>query len=59
MNPEPFGRQPLPVTITISGEDPDVVYWMQKFTRQAEFKGDTVTRLGPSSFRIHPRAVND
>lgn len=61
---EPFGRQPMPVKITIEGADPrDVDYWYRQLTRSAEFKGDmTQTEPGEPmkhTFTIHPRAVND
>ena len=57
---EPFGRQPKPVTVAITGDDPrDVEYWVRELSRRAEFKGDQTQRIHPSSFIIHPRAVND
>ena len=57
---EPFGRQPKPVTVAITGDDPrDVAYWVRELSKRAEFKGDTAQRIHPSSFIIHPRAVND
>lgn len=56
----PFPRQPKPVTVTIEGDDPrDVAFWSDVFFRRAEYKGDMAQRLHPSSFIIHPRAVND
>lgn len=66
---EPFGRQPLPVTITITGHDIDVQYWFQRLRMVAESCGDNVERQVDSvlhkypnstkSFKIYPRAVND
>lgn len=56
---EPFGRQPKPVTVTITGDDPrDVEYWVSDLAHRAEFKGDQVQRIHPSSFIIHPRAMD-
>ncbi len=54
-----FGRQPLPVTIEISGALEDVLYWQREFERRAEFKGDVVIRRGDGCFNIYPSAVND
>lgn len=64
----PFGRQPMPVKVVITGETEDVMYWSRELARRAEFKGDMV-QLGvgrheagkPSTkeFTIFPRAVND
>lgn len=60
---EPFGRQPQPVKIRITGEQTDVDYWLRQFRHRAEFKGDLVQTLnnggGAAEFSIFPRAVND
>lgn len=64
----PFGRQPRPVTVTITGEhQSDVDYWFRSLSSRAEFAGDMAQELTshPNDpriercFRIHPRAVND
>jgi hypothetical protein len=67
MDDEPFGRQPKPVTVLISGEQIDVDYWYRDLRRRAEFKGDATGDIahvtgvdkGASCFIIYPRAVND
>ncbi len=59
MSDEPFGRQPMPVTVTITGDQRDVDYWFQALYGRAESHGDTAQRLSDSQFRIYPRAVND
>lgn len=56
---EPFERQTNPVTITISGDELDVDYWIRKLMRGAEFNGDLAQRLSQNVFKIYPRAVND
>lgn len=56
---EPFGRQPLPVTVTLEGELQDVLGWMPHLRHAAEYKGDLTQDTGPNSFKIYPRAVND
>jgi len=57
---DPFPRQPKSVTVSITGDDPrDVEYWVRELLAKAEFKGDSAQRIHPSSFIIHPRAVND
>lgn len=56
---EPFGRQPKPVLVTLSGDLEDVQYWKRELMRRAEFKGDLVQGLGAGMFKIYPRAVND
>lgn len=56
---EPFGRQPEVVTVVLHGDDIDVNYWMNILATRAEFKGDVVQRMGHSTFKIYPRAVND
>lgn len=60
----PFGRQPEPVTVRITGDDRDVTYWLRELMRRAEFKGDMVQTIDGTgnrcaAFRIFPRAVND
>lgn len=66
---EPFGRQPLPVVVIITGVDRiDVEYWCREFIRRAEGRGDMVyaitsTAIGHLGYRkqfsISPRAVNE
>lgn len=57
---EPFGRQPEPVKITLSGDPRDCEYWLYQLMRRAEFKGDLAVRHTPSFvFTIYPRANND
>lgn len=61
---EPFGRQPEPVKVHISGKREDVLYWFNQLMNRAEFKGDmtqpdTVRDANSMSFTIYPRAVND
>lgn len=57
---EPFGRQPLPVTVTINGDEQiDVEYWMRKLMRDAEWAGDRSQKIASNQFKIYPRAVND
>ena len=64
MSNEPFGRQPLAVTITISdGADIDVEFWYRHLKRAAEYAGDLTQDIDNDTerrtFRIYPRAVND
>ncbi len=59
MSDEPFGRQPQPVEVFVTGQPPDVEYWRREFMRRAEFKGDLVDPRGSAGFIIYPRAVND
>lgn len=61
---DPFGRQPQPVEVCVSGEKIDVDYWFRELSRRAKFKGDAVSTLIPTGqgravFKIYPRAVND
>lgn len=56
---EPFGRQPLPVLVTIEGEDIDIGEWLGRLQRAAEYKGDVTVFIHPNKFKIYPRAVND
>jgi hypothetical protein len=57
---EPFGRQPKPVQIVVTGrEAADVVYWVRHIKRACEFKGDLVEQQGSTQLTIYPRAVND
>ena len=55
---EPFGRQPKPVMVQITGEPEDIDYWMRELARRAGFKGDNV-EVFSNTFTIYPRAVND
>ena len=59
MTDEPFGRQPLPVTVSLEGDRADTEFWLRELMRRAEFKGDTAKRLSGTKFVIYPRAVND
>jgi hypothetical protein len=59
---DPFGRQPLPVTVRIEGDRPDVEFWLLRLATAAEYKGDSAVihhRKFHSYFTIYPRAVND
>lgn len=57
---EPFGRQPQPVQITVTGKDAaDVVYWVRHIKLACEFKGDLVELQGSTQLTVYPRAVND
>lgn len=63
MNDEPFGRQPKPTTITITGGD-DVDRQQMSFTlyRYLVNQIDLVERSGSPMaqiIRCYPRAVND
>lgn len=68
MSDEPFGRQPKPIKVRVTGENAyDVITWARLLATRAEFKGDQV-QLGPGwhdvcdstkEFTIYPRAVND
>lgn len=60
MTDEPFGRQPQPVQIVVTGKEAaDVVYWVRHIKRACEFKGDLVEQQGSTQLTIYPRAVND
>ncbi len=59
MNNTPFGRQPQPVTVSLTGEPVDVENWLRNLMRRAESAGDLTQRLSGNSFIIYPRAVND
>lgn len=63
MSDEPFGRQPQPVTVQLSGDSRDVDYWQRELMRKAEFMGDQAQLIscgaGVTVFKIYPRAVND
>jgi hypothetical protein len=65
MSDEPFGRQPRPVTITISGtDDRDIEPWVTRLKRGCEYKGDDTSQVRrvknvSAEFTIYPRAVND
>lgn len=57
---EPFGRQPQPVQIIVTGKEAeDVVFWVRHIKRACEFKGDLVEQQGSTQLRIYPCAVND
>lgn len=65
MSNEPFGRQPMPVTIHIIGtDDRDILEWERRLKRGCEYKGDMASstkyvRNKSAEFTIYPRAVND
>ncbi len=59
MTNEPFGRQPLPVTVTIEGDEIDIAYWLTRLKRAAESQGEATVFSPPNKFKIYPRAVND
>lgn len=56
---EPFGRQPLPVTVKVEGDSVDVAYWLRGLRNFVEYRGDNVQRIDDASFKIYPHAVND
>lgn len=56
---EYLGRQPQPTTVTVTGEEVDVEYWINHLMRAAEFKDDRTQRMTITQFKIYPRAVND
>jgi hypothetical protein len=66
---EPFGRQPQPVSVTITGHELDVDFWVRHLFSAASYKGDNVERKPAlilhnypkmeATFYIYPRAVND
>lgn len=57
---DPFGRQPLPVQISVTGNGAeDVAFWVRHIKRACEFKGDNVEQLGSCTLIVYPRAVND
>jgi len=55
---EPFGRQPQPVLVAMTGDLRDVDHYMQILRMAAERTGDNTERMG-NQFKIYPRAVND
>ena len=55
---EPFGRQPQPVTVILSGDPRDVDHFITILQNAAERDGG-LTERRVSSFKIYPRAVND
>lgn len=59
MTDEPFGRQALPVTVTINGHEIDVDYWMRHLKRSAQSNGDLVQQAARHIFKIYPRANNE
>ena len=60
MSDEPFGRQPQPVRIVVTGnEAADVVFWVRHIKRACEFKDDLVEQQGSAQLIVYPRAVND
>lgn len=59
MSDEPFGRQPQPVHVLLTGDINDVDNWRRRLMRHAESTGDNVERRDNYSFTIYPRAVND
>lgn len=59
MSDEPFGRQPKPVQVTLTGEAVDVAFWRQHIKRACEYKGDLVEQWPSGHLTIYPRAIND
>lgn len=55
---EPFGRQPQPVLVAMTGDLRDVENYMRILRQAAERSGDNTERMG-NQFKIYPRAVND
>ncbi len=56
---EPFGRQPLPVKITMDGETIDIDYWFNEMKRMIESRGYNTVQRHRNIFTIYPGAVND
>jgi hypothetical protein len=56
---EPFGRQPRPVRVTLTGSGEDIDYWFQVFKRRVESMGDNIVQKHRNVFTIYPHAVND
>lgn len=55
-----FPRQRKSVTVTVEGDDPrDVAHYAEMLRFAMRNQPDEVQILHPSSFIIHPRAVND
>lgn len=60
MADEPFGRQPKPVQIVVTGKEAeDVVFWVRHIKLACEFKGDRVEQHGSTQLTVYPCAVND
>lgn len=60
MTDEPFGRQPEPVTITLSGHPLDVEYYksiLMRLVRQRSY--DNTMDIAEGAFKILPQAVNE
>jgi hypothetical protein len=55
---EPFGRQPEPVLVSVTGDMRDVEYWITQLRRYAEGRCGSTERMG-NQFKIYPQAVND
>lgn len=57
---EPFGRQPQPVTVTLSGDPRDYDYYIGRLRTSIDNNhGDQTVLLHKNAFKIYPRAVND
>jgi hypothetical protein len=66
---EPFGRQPEPVEVTITGHEIDVYTYLLRLERAAGSCGEMIQRqvdrtlyrypICEKTFKIYPRAVND
>lgn len=59
MSDEPFGRQPMPVKVTLAGESIDVNYWTSILIRYIESQGPITIKQHGNIFTIYPHAVND
>lgn len=60
MSDEPFGRQPLPVTLTFSGDPRDIDHYKRRIKNWIESVSyDVTTSPGDDTLVIHPRAVNE
>lgn len=60
MSDEPFGRQPMPVTVIMTGNPIDVEYYRNQIISRIEGGSyDVCTVADHNTFTIHPRAVND
>lgn len=60
MTDEPFGRQPQPVRVVLTGDPIDVDHYRSKIIGYIERSSyDTCSKSDPNTFTIYPRAVND
>ncbi len=61
MSDEPFGRQPQPVTVVMTGDSRDVDYWRRVIMGHIERASyaNCVYNPAKDEFTIYPGAVND